>query len=89
MRKVTVRVTAKDLEEGEPSAAFTCPIARAISRTLKGAYGVSYEGGVAIWVGSGEPIAASKPLPANASRAMKRIDNRETVRPFSFTIMVP
>lgn len=83
MRTVTIDVTADDIAKGKPKEPCDCPIAIATDR--------AFGGGVAISCGQTligiNFVDYSLPVPAR--RFIRRFDDGENVKPFSFSVEVP
>jgi hypothetical protein len=80
-KSVRVRVTQKDIDNGEPLCDNDCPIALAVRRTIKRRVGVSYHG-----VYYTPSMQWAYELPVEVSRFIGRFDRLKPVKPFTFTM---
>jgi hypothetical protein len=81
-----VRVTKRDIKNGSRGEAFTCPVARALSRTLKDSIGVGGD----TW--ESENVAGpSGVLPENIRNWVSNFDafGGYAVKPIAFQIKKP
>lgn len=87
--KKRIRVTAKDIGEGERFDAGKCPVAKAIMRTLKGD-SVAVDGhGMVFCDEHGNEIGNEIRFPEAVERFVKDFDCHKIVKPFSFTLEIP
>jgi hypothetical protein len=78
---IRVSVTQRDIDKGEPICDNRCPIALAISRTVKRRVGVTY-GAVYLL----NEVHQMYELTPTAERFIRRFDNGQPVQPFTFTM---
>jgi len=79
---VIVRVTARDIAEGNTQSEFFCPIARAMRRATGRAWALLPGGAVLCDVPVEDEVTI--PIPAAVKAALARMDAGETLRPFCF-----
>lgn len=87
MKTITVRVTKKDIEGGEPGMGTRCPIAKAVQKQTNRKCAVGEDCVLFRDRRSGYREIVS--LPARARRFILRFDRDHPVRPFSFKLRVP
>ncbi len=80
--KRKIEVTATDIKKGEPFNVYTCPIGRAISRTLR--IKSVYVAELIEYHKSGKYFVAT--LPVKVEKFIDRFDGGKLVKPFSFTL---
>lgn len=82
----TIMVTKRDIELGEPQDCFSCPIARAVRRTLrvKPAHAIMVEHEEVSILNNDKKVQARYILPRVATRFIIRFDNGKRVSSFSF-----
>ena len=80
--KRKIEVTATDIKKGEPVAVYTCPIGRAINRTLR--IKSVYVADLIEYSKGGKNFVAN--LPARVEKFIDRFDAGKSVKPFSFTL---
>ncbi len=85
MKTIRVEVTAADIAKGEPTNEKFCPVARALARALNRPVKVlalKWTDNMALR----DCQLGWRFLPVKATRFIRRLDNRQSVKPFSFTI---
>jgi len=85
MKKITIKISAKDIQEALKGglACKTCPVARAVQRAMKNPL---FEVGVHC---AFDHSGVFLDLPKEVQSFIARFDARKPVKPFSFTISVP
>lgn len=84
MKTITINVTAKDIQLGQPGSPLRCPIARAIGRKLT-RYASQYVNNQRVSLFDGTTICL---LPGAARNFIVAFDNKRGVSPFKFNIEV-
>jgi hypothetical protein len=85
---VIVKVTAQDIKNGECGSPFDCPVARAVTRTLKAAKRLP-KGICPVGVGSSIRIGKERQTaPVSVQRFVQKFDGGEQVQPFAFRISI-
>jgi len=88
MKTILVKVTKRDIENGEPCNCYYCPVALAL-HCLKGLNGVAvHEGFVEKWSAQKQNFIELS-LPIRAKRFIKQFDRGNLLKPFSFRLKVP
>lgn len=85
MKTYTVRVTAKDIENGKHNHCFECPVARAMRRATKKPLLVTTTAIEMIVRQYMKPFR----LPDLVAKFIERFDAKKRVRPFTFKIKLP
>ena len=88
MKTVTIEVTQEDIDQGVPSHAHKCAVARAMSRSVDGAYSLCSFWGIHNPAGRGPCVHTAKHDEA-VTKFIQDFDNGKPVKPFTFTIEVP
>ncbi len=79
--RIKVEVTPNDIRRGIWGDSYRCPIAKALRRTLGGAWSVRDEA-----VGLGKNTGQTIALPKKALSFIDKYDRWRTAQPFSFSI---
>lgn len=78
-KRITIKVTQKDIKKGTPNSSMFCPIARAYRRQTK-------RKGICVGYNSIEDDFGCVDLPKRAQAFVVKFDHDEKVKPFSFNI---
>jgi hypothetical protein len=84
LAKETVRVTEKDIEQGQPYCPFLCPVSRALTR--RGYENVATDEYVVFVTCPKDRKRYGVQLPPRATSFIQLFDNQEDVKLFQFTL---